>query len=49
MIIPDNKLDRIAEEVMTRNGELQCLLEERIDCIHIGFVYALPLVYGVLE
>jgi hypothetical protein len=49
VIIKDNKRDRIAE-VMVRNGELQCLLDEKkTDCIHIGFVYALPEVYAVLE
>jgi hypothetical protein len=48
VIILHNKHDSIAE-VITRNGELQCLLEERMDCIYIGFVYSLPLVYGILE
>jgi hypothetical protein len=49
VIIKDNKRDRIAE-VMVRNDELQCLLDEKkTDCIHIGFVYALPEVYAVLE
>ena len=48
VIIKDNKRDRIAE-VMVRNGELQCLLDEKTDCIHIGFVYSLPEIYTVLE
>lgn len=48
VILKDNKRDRIAE-VMIRNGELQCLLDERADCIHVGFVYSLPEVYTVLE
>jgi hypothetical protein len=48
VIIKDNKLDRIAE-VMVRNGELQCLLDEKTDCIHIGFVYSLPEIYTVLK
>ena len=48
VIIKDNKRDRIAE-VMIRNQELQCLLDEKTDCIHIGFVYALPEVYAVLQ
>jgi hypothetical protein len=47
VIIKDNKRDRIAE-VMVRNGELQCLLDEKTDCIHIGFVYSLPEIYTVL-
>ncbi len=48
VIIKDNKRNRIAE-VMIRNQELQCLLDEKADCIHIGFVYALPEVYAVLQ
>ena len=48
VIIKDNKRNRIAE-VMIRNQELQCLLDETADCIHIGFVYALPEVYAVLQ
>jgi hypothetical protein len=48
VIIKDNKRDRIAE-VMVRNGELQCLLDEKTDCIHIGFVYSLPEIYTVLK
>jgi hypothetical protein len=48
VIIKDNKLDRIAE-VMVRNGELQCLLDDKTDCIHIGFVYSLPEIYMVLK
>lgn len=48
VIIKDNKRNRIAE-VMIKDGELQCLLDEKTDCIHIGFVYALPEVYEVLE
>ena len=48
VIIKDNKRNRIAE-VMIRNGELQCLLDEKIDCVHIGFVYALPEIYEVFD
>jgi hypothetical protein len=48
VIIKDNKRDRIAE-VMVKNGELQCLLDEKTDCIHIGFVYSLPEIYTVLK
>ena len=49
VIIRDNRRDRIAE-VMIRNLELQCLLDEKKTyCIHIGFVYGLPEVYAVLE
>jgi hypothetical protein len=26
--------------------ELQCLLDERADCVHVGFVYSLPELYN---
>jgi hypothetical protein len=48
VLIKDNKRNRIAE-VILRNGELRCLLDEKIDCVHIGFVYSLPEVYIVLN
>jgi hypothetical protein len=31
------------------NGELQCLLDERSDCVHVGFVYSLPELYGIIS
>jgi hypothetical protein len=31
---------------MLKEGELQCLLDERAaDCVHVGFVYSLPELY----
>lgn len=49
VILKDNKQDRIAE-VMIKDGQLQCLLdEEKTECIHIGFVYSLPEIYDALE
>jgi hypothetical protein len=48
VLIKDNKRNRIAE-VILRNEELRCLLDEKIDCVHIGFVYSLPEVYIVLN
>ena len=48
IIIKDNKINRIVE-VMIKDGQLQCLLDEKTDCIHIGFVYAIPEIYPVLE
>jgi hypothetical protein len=48
VIIKDNKRNRIAE-VIIKDGQLQCLLDEKTDCMHIGFAYALPEVYEVLE
>src|ERR687886_2457536 len=44
-IVKDNKRNRIAE-VLFKNGELQCLLDERTDCVHVGFVYSLPELYN---
>ena len=49
VIIKDNRRDRIAE-LMIRNRELQCLLDEKkTDGIHIGFVYTPPEVYAMLK
>jgi hypothetical protein len=46
--IKDNKRNRIGE-VILRSGELRCLLDEKIDCVYVGFVYSLPEVYIVLK
>ena len=48
VIIKDNKRNRIAE-VILRDGELRCLLDEKIDCVHIGFIYSIPEVYILLN
>jgi hypothetical protein len=32
---------------MLKEGELQCLLYERADCVHVGFVYSLPELYKI--
>ena len=45
VVLKDNKRNRIAE-VMLKEGELQCLLDERADCVHIGFAYSLPELYN---
>ncbi|MFL6410917.1 MAG: hypothetical protein ACJ71K_06695 [Nitrososphaeraceae archaeon] len=42
--LKDNKRNRIAE-VLLKDGELQCLLDERSDCVHVGFAYSLPELY----
>jgi predicted CopG family antitoxin len=42
--LKDNKRNRIAE-VLLKDGELQCLLDERPDCVHVGFAYSLPELY----
>jgi hypothetical protein len=44
VILKDNKRNRIAE-VLLKDGELQCLLDEKSDCVHVGFVYSLPELY----
>jgi len=46
VVLKDNKTNRIAE-VMLKEGELQCLLDERADCVHVGFVYSLPELYNM--
>ena len=45
MVLQNNKRNRIAE-VLLKEGELQCLLDERADCVHVGFVYSLPELYN---
>ena len=48
VVLKDNKRNRIAE-VMLKEGELQCLLDERADCVHVGFVYSLPELYNMTD
>ena len=38
VVLKDDKRNRIAE-VMLKEGELQYLLDERADCVHVGFAY----------
>jgi hypothetical protein len=35
VVLKDNKRNRIAE-VLLKEGELQCLLDERPDCAYVG-------------
>jgi hypothetical protein len=44
VVLQDNKRNRIAE-VLLKEGELHCLLDEKSDCVHVGFVYSLPEIY----
>jgi hypothetical protein len=46
VVLKDNKRNRIAE-VMLKEIELQCLLDERADCVHVGFVSSLPELYNM--
>ena len=45
VVLQDNKRNRIAE-VLLKEGELHCLLDEKSDCVHVGFVYSLPEIYN---
>jgi hypothetical protein len=44
----DAKLDRIVQ-VKVKKGKLVCELDNSTDCIHVGFAYAIPEVYHVME
>jgi len=48
IILKDNIKNRIAE-VAIQHGELYCMLCEEKDCVHIGYVFALPDVYEILN
>ena len=48
IMIKDNKIGRIAE-VQVHGKELVCMLDERKDCVHVGFAYAIPEVYRVMS
>ena len=47
VIIKDNKRNRIVE-ITLHDNELHCLLDDRNDCVHVGFVYSLPELYFML-
>jgi hypothetical protein len=48
VILKDNKCNRIVE-VLLKDRELQCLLDEKSDCVHVGFVYSLPELYSIIS
>jgi hypothetical protein len=48
VVLKDKKRNRIAE-ILLKDGELQGLLDERSDCVHVGFVYSLPEVYYLYD
>ena len=48
VILKDNIKNRIAE-VVFQHGELYCLLCEEKDCVHVGYLFALPDVYEILN
>ena len=46
--IKDNRTNRVAGVTVQGKG-LTCDVDDSDDCIHIGFAYALPQVYRVME
>ena len=46
--IKDNRTNRIAG-VTVREKSLTCDVDQKDDCVHVGFAYALPEVYKVME
>ncbi len=46
--IRDARLNRIVD-VKVRNGELVCELDNSNSCLHVGFAYAIPEVYRVMN
>ncbi len=48
VILKDNIKNRIAEVAMQR-GELFCQLCEDKNCVHVGFAWAMPEVYELLN
>ena len=47
IFIKDNRVNRIAE-LIVQDGDLYCLLDERKDCVHIGFAWSIPEVYKIM-
>ncbi len=48
IMIKDNKIGRIVE-VQVRGKDLVCMLDDKKDCVHVGFAYAIPDVYRVMS
>jgi hypothetical protein len=46
--IKDNRTNRIAG-VTIKDKVWTCDIDQRDDCVHIGFAYALPQVYKVMD
>src|SRR5579875_620209 len=47
IMIKDNKIGRIVE-VQVHGKDLLCMLDERKDCVHVGFACAIPEVYRLM-
>jgi hypothetical protein len=48
IMIKDNKINRIVE-VQVHGKDLICMHDERKDCVHVGYAYALPEVYKLMS
>lgn len=48
IMIKDSKIGRIVE-VQVHGKELVCMYDERKDCVHVGYAYAIPEVYRVMS
>ena len=48
VILKDNIKNRIAE-ITIKDGQVECCLCDKKDCVHIGFVFSLPDVYEILN
>ena len=47
--IKDNRTGRIAGIAIGKDKELHCDVDDRSDCVHVGFAFSLPEVYKVME
>lgn len=48
VVLKDNIRNRIVEVVLQK-GEINCLLCDSRDCVHVGYVFSLPDVYKALN
>ena len=48
IMIKDNKIGRIVE-VQVHGKDLVCMHDEKKDCAHVGYAYAIPEVYRVIS
>jgi len=47
-MIKDNKIGRIVE-VQVHGKDLICMLDEKKDCVHVGYASAIPEVYRLMS
>ena len=48
IMIKDNKIGRIVE-IQVHGKDLICMLDEKKDCVHVGYAYAIPEVYRLMS